>query len=221
MIVVAPILDAGACAEVAERAGALSFVDGASTAGWHAKLVKKNEQAEPSEALLALQDAILRILQSHATVISACLPARISRPLVSRYGAGMTYGSHVDDAIRHGDPPMRADISFTLFLSDPESYEGGHLATQAGGGETQVKLPAGSAVFYPSDTLHRVTPVSSGTRLAIVGWMQSLVRQPQQRQILHDLDLARRHVFETGGKGPLFDTLTKTHSNLLRLWAEV
>ncbi|PZO77532.1 MAG: Fe2+-dependent dioxygenase [Mesorhizobium amorphae] len=210
--------DAGA---LALEAQALPWMDGASTAGWHARLVKNNRQAAPGAALERIQQRILEALQADATVISACMPLRLSPPLLSRYEPGMAYGDHVDDAVRPGDPPMRADLSFTLFLVEPDTYSGGDLVIGSGAVATSVRLPAGCAVFYPSDTLHRVEQVTGGVRLAAVGWMQSLVRSAQQREILHDLDLARRHVFESAGKGPLFDTLAKTHANLLRLWAEI
>lgn len=198
----------------------MSFVDGASTAGWHAKLAKKNEQAAPDAELSGVQSRVVAALQGSPAVMAACLPCRMSRPLISRYVEGMAYGNHIDDAIRPGEPPMRADISFTLFLAEPDSYAGGELVTISGGIEARFKLPTGAAVFYPSDTLHRVEPVTSGQRLAAVGWMQSMVRAPDRRQVLYDLDTARRQVFETGA-GPLFDTLSKTHSNLLRMWAEL
>jgi PKHD-type hydroxylase len=129
----------------------------------------------------------------------------------------MAYGTHVDDALMGG---MRTDISFTLFLSDPESYDGGELVTESHAGEQPFKLPAGSLVLYPSTTLHRVEPVTRGSRLAAVGWVRSLVRDPARRELLFDLDTARKALFDRDGKSPEFDLLSKCGANLLRMWAE-
>jgi PKHD-type hydroxylase len=129
----------------------------------------------------------------------------------------MEYGSHVDDAIMQG---MRTDVSFTLFLSDPDSYDGGALIIQTPAGEDAVKLPAGSLVAYPSTTLHRVEPLSRGTRLAAVGWARSYVRDAAQRELLFELNTVRQSLFKQSGKTPDFDLLSKTSTNLLRMWAE-
>nr|WP_223287248.1 Fe2+-dependent dioxygenase [Halomonas elongata] len=116
---------------------------------------------------------------------------------------------------------MRTDLSFTLFLEEPEHYEGGELLIDNTAGEQTYKLPAGALVLYPSSTLHRVEPVTEGRRLAAVGWVQSQVRDPQQREILFDLDTTRRQIFEQSGKTRHFDLISKSLTNLLRMWADI
>lgn len=129
----------------------------------------------------------------------------------------MAYGSHVDDALMGG---MRTDVSFTLFLSEPDTYDGGALVIETSAGEDDVKLPAGSLVAYASTTLHRVAEVTRGARLAAVGWARSYIRDPAQREVLFDLDTAHQSLFQKSGKTPEFDLLSKTSANLLRMWAE-
>jgi len=193
------------------------FQSGSATAGWHARAVKKNEQARPGPLTDGLLKKVEKALLSHEVFAAAARPKRLVRLLASRYRPGMTYGLHVDDAIMGG---VRTDLSFTLFLSEPESYEGGALVIDDHFGERRVKLPAGDLVLYPSTTLHQVEPVGEGVRLAVVGWVRSLIRDPMQREILFDLETALRGVHEREGKSPLFDSLAKTRTNLLRLWAE-
>jgi PKHD-type hydroxylase len=144
-------------------------------------------------------------------------PKSLSPLILSRYESGMAYGSHVDDALMNG---VRTDVSFTLFLSDLDTYDGGALVIETSGGEEDVRLPAGSLVAYPSTTLHRVAEVTRGARLAAVGWARSFVRDPAKRQLLFDLDTARQSLFQRHGKTAEFDLLSKTSANLLRMWAE-
>jgi PKHD-type hydroxylase len=200
----------------------LAFVDGKATAGWHAKLVKDNRQAAASDALQAAQTIILGAIAAHPIVRSYALPHRISAPLISSYKGGESYGLHVDEAIMgSGSGALRTDISVTVFLANPETYEGGELEVQTPGGAMAAKFKAGDAALYPSTTLHRVQPVTSGERVVAVAWIQSLVRNAEQREILYDLDRTRRIVFEARGKSEVFDMLTKTHANLQRMWADI
>jgi PKHD-type hydroxylase len=136
---------------------------------------------------------------------------------LSRYRAGQTYGLHVDDALMGG---VRTDISFTLFLSPPETYDGGALIIEDSLEARAVKLSAGSVFLYPSTTLHRVEPVTAGERLVVVGWVQSRIRAAEKREVLFDLDRSIAELHASAGKSALFDTLCKTRSNLLRMWAE-
>jgi PKHD-type hydroxylase len=206
----------------AELDGA-SFADGASTAGWSAREVKKNLQltlGTPSYERLAglVREAFLR----HGMLQAALLPVSNTQPLFNRYGQGMQYGPHVDAPVMGGiGSAVRSDIAITIFLSDPRSYDGGELVVYTNGLAGQFKLEAGSAIAYPANTLHHVTPVTRGARDAAIIWVQSQVRDPAQRELLWDLDNAKRQIFGREGKSSLFDTVSKSHANLLRMWAEV
>jgi PKHD-type hydroxylase len=197
------------------------FVDGKITAGWHAKLVKHNTQLDKQSAdHQELQALVKTALERNALLNAAVQPKIIHSLLFSRYTAGMSYGSHIDNAFMGKHQFWRSDLSFTLFLSSPSSYSGGELAIESSDGERSYKLEAGSAIVYPSSTLHRVEPVTEGVRLVAVGWIQSLVRDPAEREILFDLDTVRRSIFAREGKTLEFDLLSKTHANLLRKWGE-
>ena len=202
------------------------FEDGGMTAGWHAKLVKRNLQLQGNQPMvMALRQKIQSQIAAHRIIQMAALPMRFRPLLFNRYETGMSYGSHVDDALMgrspDGGPEMRSDISFTLFLSDPETYEGGELVIESTSGEQVFKLQAGQAVIYPSTSLHRVCEVTHGIRDAAVGWAQSYVRDAGQREMLFELDTVRRAIFKRDGKSPEFDQLSKVYSNLLRAWSEV
>jgi PKHD-type hydroxylase len=200
------------------------FVDGKFTAGWHARMVKHNTQLKDDGTGLVqeLQQNVMAALQKNALFQMAARPKQIRPLLFSRYEAGMDYGTHVDNALMGSDAAlMRSDISLTLFLSNPESYTGGELVIESTQGEQAFKLPAGAMIIYPSSTLHRVEPVTQGVRLAAVTWVQSLVRDMGDREILFDLDTARHSLFEQYGKSAEFDLLSKSHANLLRKWADV
>ena len=147
----------------------------------------------------------------------AVRPKALTPLLFSRYEKGMHYGSHVDDALMHG---VRTDVSFTLFLSEPDSYQGGELVIETPAGDDAVKLSAGSLVAYPATTLHHVAPVTRGVRLAAVGWARSFIREPAQRELLFDLDTARRRMFAREGKTDDGDLLSKSLANLLRMWMD-
>ena len=147
----------------------------------------------------------------------ATRPKAIIGPLFSRYQPGHAYGTHVDDALIGG---VRTDVSFTLFLSDPVSYDGGELIIDTASGEESFKLPAGSLVTYPATSLHRVAPVTRGERLAAAGWVRSHLRDPAHRELLFDLETARRRLFEREGKTVEADLLAKCAANLMRLWCE-
>jgi PKHD-type hydroxylase len=223
ILCIGEVLNAEELAELRKLAAEGTFGDGAKTAGWHARLVKHNEQLEgpAGEAAAAKVAAALR---RSGNFMSSAYPVKVRPPMISRYEPGQTYGSHVDDAIMGMGPSgarLRTDIAVTLFLSAPEDYEGGELTIDTTAGEQLFKLPAGAMVTYPADSLHRVAPVTRGVRLAAVTWVQSSVRDPAKREILFDLDRTRRALFDKEGKTAMFDTLSKTHANLLRLWAEL
>ncbi len=206
------------CADLRARAKRIRFVDGRTTAGWHARQVKHNQQAVADDPIArAILAEVRRRLLEHPVFVAATRPKTFASLLLSRTTGGGGYGRHVDDALMGG---VRTDVSFTLFLSDPHDYEGGALVIEDPGGEVEVRLEAGSLYLYPATTLHRVAPVTAGARLAVVGWVRSHVRDPACRELLFDLERARRLVFEREGKGEAFDLLSKTLANLLRRWAE-
>ncbi|MEA5532803.1 Fe2+-dependent dioxygenase [Crocosphaera sp. XPORK-15E] len=198
-----------------------NFVDGKTTAGWHAQLVKQNTQlAQNAPQTAELQNLVLDALSRHLLFKLAINPKYIHSLRFSRYEVGMSYGSHTDNALMGGQQFFRSDVSFTLFLNAPDRYEGGELIIEKPEGELCYKLAAGSILLYPSSFLHRVEPVTTGSRLVVVGWIQSLIRDPIQREILFDIDTVRRSIFAKEGKTIEFDLLAKTHANLLRQWAE-
>jgi PKHD-type hydroxylase len=197
---------------------AAEFVDGRATAGWHARLVKSNEQVRRGNAQVdkACKSIAEKLLKNPLFQIWA-RPKALSPVILSRYKPGMSYGSHVDDALMQG---LRTDISFTVFLAETDAYDGGSLVIETTAGEEDVKLEPGSAVVYPATTLHRVEEVSRGERLAAVGWAQSYIRDAARRELLFDLETARRQLFEATGKTPVFDLVAKSCANLLRMWAD-
>lgn len=198
-----------------------TFVPGERTAGWAARLVKNNEQLDPqSKSHPRLQTLITEALQAHEVFMAAAMPKAMRPVMLSRYGVGMSYGSHVDNAIMGEAPRIRTDLAFTLFLAEPTEYEGGELVVDEVEGEQRIKLPAGALVLYSATRLHRVETVTAGERLVGVGWLQSLVRSAEQRQLLFELESLRREVFRKDGKSPAFDALSKAAANLLRMWAE-
>jgi len=201
------------------------WLDGQSTAGEQARTVKRNQQlAEQSKLAQQLGDIVLDALAQQSLFMSAALPLKIFPPMFNRYQGGETYGHHVDNAIRFvpGTPTrVRSDLSATLFLSEPDDYEGGELLIQEQFGEQRIKLSAGDLILYPSSSLHQVTPVSRGQRLACVMWMQSMVRDNEQRHMLFDLDQSIQSLTVTHGHQHQDVTrLTGVYQNLLRQWAE-
>jgi PKHD-type hydroxylase len=200
----------------------LNFGDGKATAGWHAKEVKHNRQAQPSAELVKLQGAIVQALFANELIRVHALPRAVLPPIFSRYSGGESYGLHIDDAIMGaGNQRMRTDLSVTVFLSHPDQYDGGELEIHTAEGMKTAKLAAGDAVVYPSTRLHQVRPVTRGERVVAVTWIESLVASAERREVLFDLDQARREIFVKSGKSAAFDLIAKSHANLLRMWAQV
>jgi len=197
------------------------FYDGAETAGWAAKSVKKNKQwyAEP-DLEAELSNTVTRKLVAHPQFSTTTYAKRIAPFLFSESSCSGGYGDHIDDALMGAESIFRADLSCTVFLSDPESYSGGELVFSIGAETLRYKLKAGQAIIYPSTTLHRVEPVTEGVRKVGIIWLESFIRSAEKREILNDLDLARRNIMSTQGKSAAFDQISKSHANLLRLWAE-
>lgn len=193
------------------------FVDGRETAGFAAREVKNNRQAANDRSLETLRKLVTERILANDLFRTAVRPKALTPLMFSRYEPGMAYGSHVDDALMQG---LRTDVSFTLFLGDPAGYDGGELVIESAAGEDAVKLAAGAMVAYPSGALHRVNPVTRGARLAAVGWARSLIRDPARRELLFDLDTARRRLYGREGKSADYDLLSKSTANLLRMWVE-
>ncbi len=198
-----------------------TFSDGRRTAGYRAKRVKNNLQMDRSApGTKDIVNLILGGLRQSKTFQRAFLPKSIRPPMISRYEVGMDYGLHVDDAFMGSSSRARSDISLTVFLSDPSDYDGGELIMASPFGEQKIKLPAGTAVVYPSSTLHQVAPVIRGERLAAVTWAQSHVRDTAQRELLYDLFKMREKLAKLDPDGAETDLAFKTYSNLLRMWAD-
>ena len=217
LITIGNLVSADALDELAETLPRLRYEDGRATAGWHAVRVKKNEQARGSVSLDLIRDQLSAALLAHPVFAAAVRPKALTPLLISKTSGGGLYGTHVDAAFMGG---LRADVSFTVFLSAPESYDGGELVIDSTAGEDGYKLEAGSVVVYPSTALHRVAPVTRGERYAAVGWAQSLIRDAGQRELLFDLETAQARLFNQHGKTPEFDLLAKCSANLLRRWAD-
>jgi PKHD-type hydroxylase len=199
------------------------FVDGKLTAGLAASRVKHNEELkkEPQR-----QELLVRILMSslaHNEIFkSAVMPAKMADPIFARYRPGMTYGDHVDDPIMGSSgPKFRSDVSMTVFLRDPESYEGGELVVRTAFGEKRTKLAAGDAVIYPASSLHHVAEVTSGERLVALFWMQSHVRDPARRELLFELNQARNFLLKERPQDEASALVDKSYANLVRMWADV
>jgi PKHD-type hydroxylase len=212
------ILNADDLKGIHEMLPTIEFKDGKATAGWAAKAVKNNLQAQVANHQDLQQMVKLRLMQ-HPIFGLAAMPARLSNLVLSKYGPGMSYGLHLDDALMERGR-IRTDLAFTIFLSDPESYEGGELMLDDDSGARSCKPAVGSAILYPGSHLHSVAPVSSGARLAIVGWVQSLVRDNLQRQILYDLSLVRQSLHAKAAASADFARVNRATGNLMRMWVE-
>lgn len=226
MIIVIPaVFSASEVTKIRSHLDAADWQDGSTTAGSQAQQVKHNQQlALDSKVAQQLGDVIINTLSQQPTFVSAALPLRIFPPMFNRYRTGNTYGLHVDNAIRYvpGNPtPIRTDLSATLFLCDPQEYEGGELVIEDNFGSQRVKLNAGDLVLYPSTSLHTVTPVSDGARTCAVFWLQSMVRSNQQRETLFELDQSVQSLTaELGAGHDDVVRLSGVYHNLIRQWAD-
>lgn len=210
--------------DVARRmlAGA-PFVDGRLSAGQVAKRVKQNQEVDRhARELEQLNNLVMGNLVRHPVYRSGALPLRIAAPYYARYTPGMQYGDHVDDPIMGADGQLyRSDLAVTVFLNDPSSYDGGELVVNTPFGEQHVKLPAGDAVMYPASSLHRVAEVTRGERLVAITWLQSLVRDPAQRELLHELNSVRERMLASAPETDDAKLINKTYVNLVRMWGDI
>ncbi len=225
LIQIPNILTPGRIAECRQLLGEARWIDGQATAGHQSGRAKNNMQLpEDHPAALQMGDWILAALERSALFVSAALPLKVFPPLFNRYEGGQAFGTHVDNAIRQvggTEHRVRTDLSATLFLSEPDEYEGGELVVEDNYGVQRVKLPAGSLILYPASSLHHVTPVTSGARLASFFWVQSMVRDDGQRAILFDLDMSIQRLGQDVPDHPSVVQLTGVYHNLLRRWADV
>ena len=225
---IAAISDTSKLDEIREVLGKLEWRDGRATAGAVAARVKVNEQAimgKPAGRVAA--QMLLPLIAENAVVKAAARPAKISNLLISKTQNGGHYGAHVDNAlmskgqgIGKGDGPIRTDISFTLFLSDPKDYEGGELVVQTAGMTQSIKGEEGTLILYPSTSIHEVTPVTSGTRIVAVGWIESHIRDDAQRELLFDMQNTRQSLAaKLEADAPELLMIDKSIANLMRMWA--
>ena len=209
------------------RLEAADWADGRATAGYQSAKAKDNGQLpEDSAVARELGAVVLDALSRNSTFFSAALPKRVYPPLFNRYAGGQSFGFHVDNAVRYDRSrgsvePVRTDLSATLFLSSPEEYDGGELVIEDTYGTHNIKLPAGHLVLYPGTSLHKVTPVNRGARVASFFWIQSMVRDDGQRRLMFDLDVSIRRLTQELPDHPALVQLTGVYHNLLRQWTEV
>jgi PKHD-type hydroxylase len=225
-----PVPDVLTAQEIAQAQALLQsapWVDGRVSAGPQAAQVKNNAQLpHDCKAASSLRSLVLHALDRQARVFSAALPKRVYTPGFNRYTSGGAnfYGPHVDSALRYapeGGQRVRTDLSCTLFLSDPQDYDGGELIIHDTHGDQHIKLPAGHLVLYPGTSVHQVAPVTRGTRLACFFWIESMVRSTEQRRLLFDMDNHLIHLRNTVGETDAAVVgLTATYHNLLRMWAD-
>jgi len=225
LITIPNVLEREQVAECRAILAQTPLIDGNATAGHQSRLAKNNSQlAEDDPAAMKMGDMILSGLERNQLFISAALPQRIFPPLFNSYSEGQNFGTHVDNAIRQVSGTthrIRTDLSATLFLSEPDEYEGGELVVEDNYGVQRVKLNAGSMILYPASSLHHVTPVTKGVRLASFFWIQSMIRDDGERTLLFDLDTAIQSLGRHEEVSRTAVQLTGVYHNLLRRWADV
>lgn len=225
LITIPNVLTREEVTEFRKMLDAADWDDGKTTAGAQSASVKNNRQLPSTgDVAQALGQRILQKLSANPLFLSAALPSKILPPMFNRYESGETFGMHVDNAIRVNpltQERLRTDLSMTVFLSDPDDYDGGVLVVEDHYGTQEVKLPAGDMVLYPSTSLHEVTPVTKGARVSSFFWLQSMVRDNAQRTILFDLDQTIQTLAgRAGADDPEVVRLTGIYHNLIRLWSE-
>ena len=224
LITIPDVLTADQVAHCRAVLQAADWTDGRVSAGHQGRQVKDNSQLpEHSEAARELGDLVLGALERNPLFISAALPSIVYPPMFNRYEGGQHFGAHIDNAVRllpGTGRKIRTDISATLFLCDPDEYDGGELMIEDTYGAHAVKLPAGHMLVYPSTSLHKVEPVTRGARIASFFWIQSMVRDDGQRTLLFDMDSAIQHLAATGADKDALVRLTGGYHNLLRMWSE-
>lgn len=216
------ILDRDQLDRVRRLLATASFVDGKLSAGATARRVKNNEELAPdAQQLSELNEIVMGSLVRHPVYLNGALPHRVAAPYYARYKSDMTYGDHIDDPVMGPGPRYRSDIAITIFLSDSESYDGGELVIHTSLGNKEVKLSAGDGIMYPASSLHHVAAVTRGERLVAATWVQSLLRDPDKRELLYELNLARETLLETRPDAEETARVNTAYVNLVRMWAEL
>jgi PKHD-type hydroxylase len=203
------------------RAREAEFEDGRTTATLGAKEVKRNLQMVKARSadVIAFENLLLNAINRHPLVSAVVMPRQVHPPMINRYDAGMSYGWHVDSPLM-GMPPVRTDVAMTLFLSHPESYDGGALTIETPAGPVAYRLPAGDAIFYPADRNHCVTPVTRGTRLCAVTWIQSVIRDPSKREVVFMTNQLYSMLSARDLRSPEAQLAMGLYSRLVRMWEE-
>ncbi|MDD3519430.1 MAG: Fe2+-dependent dioxygenase [Chromatiales bacterium] len=223
LLTIPALLDAARVQQARAMLEDAPFVDGRLSAGSDARRVKNNEEVRPDDGRVAeLNRMILGRLYAHPVFQAAALPRKLSGAFFARYRPGMQYGTHVDDPVMGPEGGRyRTDVSVTVFLNEPDTYDGGELTIETEFGEQQVKLAAGDAVFYPSSSLHRVAEVVRGERLVVVAWAESMVRDPARRRLLYDLYQVTEALRIATPQAEATRRASHVHANLMRMWAEL
>lgn len=224
LLIIPAVLDAGTLARVRSLLDLGRFVDGRLSAGKTARRVKHNEELESaSRHMEQLNSLVMGALVQHPLYQAGAMPYRVATPYYARYTRGMSYGDHIDDPVMGppGGGQYRSDVSTTVFLNAPQDYRGGELVVRTAYGEQALKLPAGDAVIYPSSSLHHINEVTSGERLVAVTWTQSMLRDPQQRELLFQLYQAREELLQSQPGSEAATRVDHAYVNLVRMWAEL
>jgi PKHD-type hydroxylase len=225
LLTIPDVFSAEQVQQIRRRLDAADWVDGRVTAGYQSAVTKDNSQIpEGHPVAVEVGELILQALGQNPLFVSAALPVKVFPPLFNRYSGGQSFGTHVDNAIRHlkgTTHRVRSDLSATLFFSEPSEYDGGELIIEDTYGIHSVKLPAGHMVLYPSSSLHNVRPVSRGARISSFFWIQSMIRDDGDRTLLFDLDNVTQRISAEQPNSPNAVKLTGVYHNLLRRWAEV
>jgi PKHD-type hydroxylase len=222
LIHIPKVLTGDQLAEINQIMDNARFVDGRLSAGKAARRVKNNaEMADAPEVMNTLNNLVMGAVVRNPIYQAAALPLKAATPFYAKYGPGQTYGDHVDDPIMGAPQRYRTDISMTVFLNEPDDYEGGELAIYTAFGQQRTKLPAGDAIMYPSGSLHHVAEVTQGERRVAVTWIQSMIRSPEQRELLYNLQQARETLLRDQPEAEETRKVDVTYINLVRMWAEL
>jgi PKHD-type hydroxylase len=223
LIQIPSVIDQDKLQNIRELLSKTGFVDGRKTAGIMAQRVKHNEEMQANRQQTEYLDhLIMSALANHVTFRDAVLPHQVAQPVIARYTSGMSYGDHIDDPVMGGaGAHFRTDVAVTVFLNEPDQYDGGELVINTAFGEQKIKLNAGDAVTYPASSIHRVNEVTKGERLVAVTWIQSMVRDPGKRELLFELAQAKSSLMKENPDSPTTKQVDHAYVNLIRMWSDI